>query len=136
MQNFYPNYYPQQMMQQNIQPKSNKVWVQGEEGAKSYLVAPNTSVDLWDSESQTIYVKSADMYGKPSMQIIDYKIRGTNTPNTPNFAPTSDFATKNDILSMQDQINALEGKIERISHRKKNNRNKGGLNNEQSDADA
>lgn len=123
MQNFYPNYYPQQP----IQPKSNKVWVQGEEGAKSYLVAPNTSVDLWDSENQTIYIKSADMYGKPSMQIIDYTIRdGQNTSTTPNFAPNSDFVTKDDILSIEDRLNALEGKLERRNNKHK----KGGLNNE------
>lgn len=127
MQNFYPNYYPQQ----SLQPKSNRIWVQGEESAKSYNVAPNTMMDLWDSESQTIYVKSADVYGRPSMQIIDYSYRdGQNTPTAPDFVPRSDFATKDDILSMQEKINALEGKLERISHRKKNNHNKGGLNNE------
>lgn len=143
MQNYYPNYYQnqQQMMQQQqmqqmpqVQPKSNRIWVQGEESAKSYNVAPNTVMDLWDSESQTIYIKSADIYGKPSMQIIDYTIRGTNTPTTPNFAPNSDFVTKDDILSIEDRINALEGKLERYTHKRKNNNNKGGLNNEQSNA--
>lgn len=144
MQNYYPNYYQnqQQMMQQQqmqqmpqVQPKSNRIWVQGAESAKSYNVAPNTVVDLWDSEAQTIYIKSADIYGKPSMQIIDYTIRdGQNAPTTPDFAPRSDFATKDDILSMEDRINQLEGKLERISHRKKNNHNKGGLNHEQSNA--
>ena len=142
MQNFYPNYFQNQqpMMQQQavqpIQPKSNRIWVQGEESAKSYNVAPNTVMDLWDSESQTIYIKSADIYGKPSMQIIDYTIRGTNTPTTPNFAPNSDFVTKDDILSIEDRINALEGKLERYTHKRKNNHNKGGLNNEQSSADS
>ena len=140
MQNYYPNYFQNQqpMMQQQavqpIQPKSNRIWVQGEESAKSYNVAPNTVMDLWDSESQTIYIKSADIYGKPSMQIIDYTIRGTNTPTTPNFAPNSDFVTKDDILSIEDRINALEGKLERYTHKRKNNHNKGGLNNEQSNA--
>ena len=140
MQNYYPNYFQNQqpMMQQQavqpIQPKSNRIWVQGEESAKSYNVAPNTVMDLWDSESQTIYIKSADIYGKPSMQIIDYTIRGTNTPSTPNFAPNSDFVTKDDILSIEDRINALEGKLERYTHKRKNNHNKGGLNNEQSNA--
>lgn len=142
MQNYYPNYFQNQqpMMQQQavqpIQPKSNRIWVQGEESAKSYNVAPNTVMDLWDSESQTIYIKSADIYGKPSMQIIDYTIRGTNTPTTPNFAPNSDFVTKDDILSIEDRINALEGKLERYTQKRKNNHNKGGLNNEQSNADA
>lgn len=124
-----------QQIQQNTQPKSNRVWVSGEEGAKSYLIAANTSVDLWDSESQTIYIKSADMYGKPSMQIIDYTIRGSqDNSNVVDPAPSVDFATKDDISSIQSRIDELENKLERVSHKKKNNHNKGGLNHEQSNA--
>ena len=56
------------------------IWVQGEAGAKSYLVAPNTTVQLWDSENYVIYLKSADASGMPSMKIIDYKIRDAASP--------------------------------------------------------
>ena len=45
---------PQQAQQQQAQVNptmtSGIIWVQGEAGAKSYLVAPNTTVQLWDSE--------------------------------------------------------------------------------------
>ena len=60
-----PNNYPQQMPTfQNIaQPQNDFKWVQGIEGAKAYPVAPNAVVELWDSESQTIYIKSADRTG-------------------------------------------------------------------------
>ena len=51
------------------------IWVQGEAGARGYPVAPNATVQLWDSEAQTIYLKSADASGMPSMKIIDYTIR-------------------------------------------------------------
>ena len=77
MQNFYPQYaYAQQPQQpqaaqpvpqtpqapQNAQSmSSNIIWVSGEAGAKAYLVAPNTTVQLWDSERQTIYLKSAHL---------------------------------------------------------------------------
>lgn len=69
-QYYMPQYQPQvpqipqvqsQAPQQQPQMNSNLIWVQGEAGAKSYLVAPNTTVQLWDSERQTIYIKSADM---------------------------------------------------------------------------
>lgn len=33
------------------------IWVNGEEGAKAYMVSPNNTVALWDSETQTIYFK-------------------------------------------------------------------------------
>lgn len=53
----YPQYYPTQptapQMQQASQT-SSPIWVQGEAGAKSYLVAPETTVALWDSEAQVI----------------------------------------------------------------------------------
>ena len=65
----YPNQYYQNQMQNNqmnqqYQANNNGIiWVQGESGAKSYLVAPNSTVQLWDSESHTIYLKSADASG-------------------------------------------------------------------------
>ena len=71
----------QQLPQGNPQPRANAPqtgfnWVQGEAGAKAYLVAPNQTVQLWDSEAQTIYLKSADGSGMPSLKILDYTIRG------------------------------------------------------------
>lgn len=87
---------------------SSITWVQGEQAAKSYLVAPNVTIPLFDSEKQTIYLKSADMYGKPSMQILDYKIRDIQPPNQiPIESATSDYATKDDISKLQQQIDAL-----------------------------
>ena len=75
----YPQmYYPQQPAQQ---AQNNIIWVQGEAGAKGYLVAPNSSVALFDNEQQVVYIKSADASGMPSMKVLDYKIReqgGTN----------------------------------------------------------
>lgn len=36
------------------------IWVQGENGANNYNLAPNSLMPLWDSERQTIYLKSTD----------------------------------------------------------------------------
>lgn len=108
--NYYPagyNYYPQ--YQQNNQ-QSGIIWVQGEAGAKSYMVAPNTTVQLWDSESQTIYLKSADASGMPSMRIIDYTIRD-NAPKTPNLTAGSDFVTKDELQAVVNELNALKAKF-------------------------
>ena len=71
----YQQYYPQMQGVQNLpqqnQPQQNNgiIWVQGEAGAKSYLVAPNSTVTLWDTESETIYIKSADASGMPNMKV-------------------------------------------------------------------
>lgn len=61
------------------QPTNGLIWVQGEAGAKAYPVAPNTTVQLWDSENQIVYLKSADASGMPSMKILDYTIRDNTT---------------------------------------------------------
>lgn len=101
----YNNYFPvgyqylypqQQQFQQsvpNVQPSIQQpsqpnngfngiIWVQGEAGAKSYLVAPNTTVQLWDSESPVIYLKSADASGMPSIKVLDYTIRESSQSHT------------------------------------------------------
>ena len=57
------------------QTTQNRIWVSGEAGANSYLVAPGSSVDLWDSEASVIYIKTCDARGVPSMEILDYTKR-------------------------------------------------------------
>lgn len=79
-QTYQPMGYPQIQNQQMNQSNNNLIWVQGEAGAKSYLLAPNTTIPLWDSESKTIYLKSSDASGMPSMKILDYTIRDEGQP--------------------------------------------------------
>ena len=65
-----------QPMPSQTQPANSLIWVQGEAGAKSYLVAPNATVMLMDSESERFYLKSADASGMPlPLRIFDYKER-------------------------------------------------------------
>ena len=109
----YQQYYPQMMQnpqQNNNAPQQNLIWVQGEAGAKSYLVAPNSTVTLWDTESETIYIKSADASGMPNMKVLDYKIRG-NAVETANIPMQNGFATKDDLNALREDLNALKAKI-------------------------
>lgn len=126
--NGYPMTYPQmyyqmptggsQMPQQPTQQGNNGIiWVQGEAGAKSYLVAPNNTVQLWDSESQTIYLKSADASGMPSMRILDYTIRDQEQRNLPvQQAAQVNYATMQDIEELRAQINSLSKQIKEAKH--------------------
>lgn len=87
-------YYPQAQQTPTPQPQQTPqslIWVQGEAGAKSYLVAPNSTVTLWDSEGQTIYIKSADASGMPSIRTLDYTIRGSEEKIAVNYATMEDF---------------------------------------------
>jgi len=125
---YQPMYYQPQYqtvqpsyVQQNQQPQQSNgiIWVQGEAGAKSYLVAPNTTVQLWDSEAQVIYLKSADASGMPSMKILDYTIRDITPANGPvaaSPAPTinaQDYALRTDLDALAAQITALKAQIEK-----------------------
>lgn len=97
-QQMAPQYPVMQTPQQA--PQNGLIWVQGEQAAKSYLVAPNSTVQLWDSEEKVIYLKSADASGMPSMKILDYTIRGD--ANT--VAPVAEYATKDDLKALEEKI--------------------------------
>lgn len=101
-QQMYPQYYPTQPSVPQTQQTSGPIWVQGEAGAKSYLVAPNTTVALWDSESQVIYLKSADASGMPAMKVLDYTIRGGKPLNQ-----NVEYATKEDLEKLRQQIDEV-----------------------------
>lgn len=72
LQSQYQQTIPQQA-QQVPQANQGLLWVQGEAGAKSYLVAPNTTVLLMDSETQRFYLKSTDGAGMPNLKTFEYK---------------------------------------------------------------
>ena len=80
---YYQPYYPTQpnvfSTPQSVAPTQQGVgivWVQGEAGAKSYLVGAGQSVLLMDSESSTFYIKSTDASGMPMpLRIFDYTER-------------------------------------------------------------
>lgn len=121
----YTQNAPVQQQSQAVQPgvQNGIIWVQGEAGAKSYLVAPNNTVQLWDSESQTIYLKSADASGMPSMKILDYTIRENekNTANNPIAAQddkSNSYATKDEIRAVSEQITALRDRVDSLSRRR------------------
>lgn len=80
MYNMFQNYYQPQGYQ-NMQNQDSRIWVQGEVGAKAYLVAPNNTVALWDSEKPIIYIKSVSSNGMPAMQIVAYTTQKEETQN-------------------------------------------------------
>ena len=100
-QPMYPQYQqPAQNTQQN-----GIIWVQGEAAAKSYLVAPGQTVQLWDSEEKVIYLKSADASGMPSMKVLDYTIRGEAE------AKPTEYATKEDLAALSERIEKLKADL-------------------------
>ena len=84
-----------QQMPQPMPPQqtgNGLLWVQGEAGAKSFMVAPGASVLLMDSERNSFYLKSADASGMPSMRYFDYSERSAT--QMPPAAPAGDYVTR------------------------------------------
>lgn len=104
----YGQLYPQ-IPQQAQSQNNNMIWVQGEAGAKSYLVAPNNTVTLWDSEKQTIYLKSADAAGMPSMKVLDYTIRenANKASNMPLNNKGEEYVTKEELEAFRGEITQI-----------------------------
>lgn len=102
---YVPQYQPQQQ-------GGGIIWVQGEAGAKSYFVPPNTTVQLWDSEAQVIYLKSTDASGMPSLKVLDYTIRGGAAPKEtpPEYATVAALDDlKAEIESLKERLNDENG---------------------------
>ena len=96
---FTPNYnytYPFQQLQQS---SGNINWVQGEAGAKSFMVAPRQSVLLMDSENNVFYIKSTDESGMPKpLRIFDYTERVPVVKNeTSSSVPMTEYVTKEEF---------------------------------------
>lgn len=109
---YSPNYFqtpaPDQLAQlrQNFQPQTPAiVWVQNEMEAMNYLVAPNSAVTLWDSNSPVVYLKQTDASGKPSMKTYDL-VERTQKP----VQQSVEYATKEELNALAAKIEALTAK--------------------------
>lgn len=72
----------QQPQIQNNLASNDMLWVLNENEATSYPVAPNNTVTLWDKNEDTIYIKSVNAQGVPSMRILDFSERTQNAQKT------------------------------------------------------
>ena len=103
---------PMQPVQQPIQSNGGLIWVDNEEQAKNYLVAPNNVIPMFDKSSSAMYIKSADGAGMPTFK--KYKLIDVDE-ETPKNAPKTHECTCGDKFATKEQINALEGKIDDLT---------------------
>lgn len=133
---YYPNYnngampdmlgqyrqmHPMMPPMQQPQPNNGMIWVQGEAGAKSYLVAPGNTVVLWDSEDQVIYIKSSDAAGMPEMKVLEYHER-TAAPRAQQSGAVQ-FATLDMVNELRGKIDSLTAKMEGFTTAKEDENN-------------
>lgn len=113
---YQPTFYPNYQVQPEVpiqKPASPITWIQGGEAtAKSWYVAPNTTVALWDSDEQVIYLKSADITGMPTIKILEYKEREAKPQET---APLPEYVTKGELNELYNAIKDLREEIDGLS---------------------
>lgn len=90
-------YQPAQQQGQSI------VWVQNEQEAFNYLVAPNSAVALWDINNPVVYLKQADAAGKPSMTIYDLVER----VQRPVQSPSEQYVTRKEFETLAARMDEL-----------------------------
>lgn len=107
-----PVQMPAQPVQQPQQNNNGILWVSGEVGAKSYLVAPGTSVLLMDSESEKFFIKSTDVSGMPQpLRTFEYHEVGTQMP------PKQPVQNMDNKYVTRQEYDDLKGKYEAIINR-------------------
>lgn len=100
----------QQTQPQVPQTNQGILWVQGEAGAKSYLVAPNTSVLLMDSENSQFYIKTTDQAGMPTLRTFVYQ----EVTGAPQNAKKQLETNLDDKYVTRQEYNDLQGKYEEL----------------------
>lgn len=124
---FNPGYYPsrgampdnlaqlrgQQIPQASTQYGCGIIWVLGEAEARGYPVAPGNTVILWDRDNPTIYVKSADISGIPSIRAFDLVERKALAENPQNplvsqgASPATEYITREEFDRRMAKIEAV-----------------------------
>lgn len=96
-------------MPQNPLPQSGVQWVSGEQEARSWMVAPNAAVALWDSTAPTVYLKQADASGKPTLKVYDLVERLASAPDAQN-APAAEYVTRKEFDALAALVSEMKGK--------------------------
>jgi hypothetical protein len=119
---------PMQQFQQQMpinQPTmtSDLIFVLNETEATAYPVAPNNSVTLWDKNKDTVYIKSVNMQGEPSMRILDYKERTSETaqktPEKHECKCGDRFVSLETFRALQSDFEALRNDFEELKSKPK-----------------
>ncbi len=79
--NYYPTYNGPYTVPQTVAPIQNQpqvqntfAWIQGEEAARNYPVAPGNTIVLIESDKPIMYMKSADLSGRPQPMQVRYLV--------------------------------------------------------------
>ena len=114
-----PDQLAQLRAQAQPQNQGGMIWVQGEAGAKSFLVAPGQNVQLMDSEAEVFYIKSTDASGVPlPLRIFDYKERTTSVQKPVQAAqnPGEEYVTRREYDALAAKLADVLSRLDAMKH--------------------
>ena len=120
-----PQQMPMQTSMAQLTPmqSNDMLWVLNETEATPYPVALNNSVTLWDKNKDTVYIKSVNMQGVPSMRILDYVERtadnATKTSEKHECQCGNKFVSKDEFNALQSKFEALQNELEALKEKPK-----------------
>ena len=100
------------------QPTNDFLWVLNENEATSYPVAPNNTVILWDKNLPTVYIKSVNAQGVPSMRVLDFTERTATAQKQPVsglFGSANNFVTLDSFNALKGDVEALRDKLDELN---------------------
>lgn len=103
-------------------------WVQGEAGAKAWIVNPGASVLLMDSEAQRFYIKSTDQTGMPTMRVFEYKEVNNTAPAEQ--MPPNGFVTRDEFEDLKSRMERLSESVQKAVTEPRRTRQKEALTDE------
>lgn len=114
-------FLPDYGMTQRQQPTTQGfTWVQGEAGAKSFIVNPNSTALLMDSEAQRFYLKSADASGMPTMKAYSFtEISPQEAQESPLKVEPNNYPTRAEFDDLKAKFEAYISKDEKPARKKK-----------------
>lgn len=87
----YPNLY---QYQQNFSPQGSQlIRVTGIDGAKAYQMTANSTVALFDSGSDVMYIKSTDGAGFPTIRTFKFEELHGNPDQVAEYVSKEEFET-------------------------------------------
>lgn len=119
----YPSYpgYPMPQAPRGNQPpvqQNTYAFVNGIEGAKSYILQPNQTVLLMDSERPVCYMKQSNGLGQSTLryfklvEVSESELKGETTTAATESKPNGVFISAEELESIKARISDLEKKAE------------------------
>lgn len=95
---------PNMPMRNNNNVQNNMyAYVNGIEGAKAYIVPPNTKMILMDSDNPIFYLKASNEFGQANIRTFKFEeVTGTETNNK------TDYASIQAVQGLAERIKKLE----------------------------